>query len=208
MIYQNLSDQLLLNRCSEGDAEAFHEIYGRYKAFVYAVVSARLEHAEEARDITQDIFLNVWSGRGQLDEIRDLKTYLYVVSRNQVVSAYRRNNFRIKNESFLIQRLDHLEHSAEDHHLAHELHVSINKVIEQLPETMRHCYHLSKNEGKRNGEIAGILNISEKTVRNNVSEALKRLRLNLQATHPELLLFAAICFSPFFSALLFFWAKK
>jgi DNA-binding NarL/FixJ family response regulator len=53
---------------------------------------------------------------------------------------------------------------------------------------MRNCYTLSKSEGKNNNEIADILQISEKTVRNNVSEALKRLRFYLQRNNPEMFL--------------------
>ncbi len=192
MVYQNLSEQLLLTRCSGGDSAAFNEIYQRYKKFVFAIVSARLNDEEEAQDTTQDIFINLWTCREQLENIKDFKTYLYVFSRNQVVSAYRKKNIRLKGEGYLVERISQMEHSPEDHRIALELTFHINKAVRQLPETMRNCYHLSKNEDKKNGEIAGILNISEKTVRNNVSEALKRLKLNLQNSHPELLILAAV----------------
>ena len=195
MVYQNLSEQLLLRKCSEGDPAAFHEIYGQYKAFVFAVVAARLDDKDDAKDITQDIFINLWDSRSRLDEIRDFKTYLYVLSRNKVISAYRKQSIRIKGEEYLLQQLSELEHSAEDHRLAQELNNSILKVVERLPETMRNCYNLSRNEGKRNAEIAGILNVSEKTVRNNVSEALKRLKLTLNSSHPELMIWALFCLS-------------
>ncbi len=187
MIYQNLSEQLLLAKCSKGDPDAFQEIYSRFKGFVYGIIAARLTDADEAKDITQEIFINLWTNREKLTGINEFKPYLYVLSRNQVITAYRKQNIRVKGEQFLIDQLDGLHHSAEDHHLALELNKSITAVVEKLPETMRHCYHLSKNEGRKNGEIAGILNISEKTVRNNVSEAIKRLKLTLQNTHPELM---------------------
>jgi RNA polymerase sigma-70 factor (family 1) len=198
MVYQNLSEQLLLTRCSDGDTSAFNEIYQRHKKFVFAIVRARLDDEEEARDTTQDIFINLWTCRQQLADIRDFKTYLFVFSRNQVVSAYRKKNIRIKGESYLIDGIEQMEHSPEEHRMAIELTFHIDKAVRQLPETMRNCYHLSKNEDKKNGEIADMLNISEKTVRNNVSEALKRLRLNLQNSHPELLVLAAMCWSRLF----------
>lgn len=194
MVYQNLSEQLLLKKCSNGDTRAFREIYHRYKEFVYAVVAARLDDGDDAKDITQDIFINLWTAREELGNTRDFKPYLYVLARNQVVSAYRRQNVRIKGEQYLYEQLNELQHSPEDHRVARELNSSITKVVEQLPETMRNCYNLSKNEGKKNGEIASMLNISEKTVRNNVSEALKRLRLTLRSSHPELLLLLIGCF--------------
>jgi len=198
MVYLNLSDQLLLNHCSNHDELAFREIYRRYKKFVYAIVLARLNDAEEARDVTQDIFIALWNSRTQLENIAEFKAYLYVFSRNQVISAYRKKNIRIKGETYLIEGLTELDHSPEDHRLANELVIHINHTVGQLPETMRNCYHLSKNENRKNHEIAGILNISEKTVRNNVSEALKRLKLNLKQSHPELLLLMIIYCLPLY----------
>ncbi|EHQ30370.1 RNA polymerase sigma factor [Mucilaginibacter paludis] len=188
MINQASSEQRQLTECSKGNADAFNQIYQQYKNFVFNVVNARLTDTDDALDITQDIFVNLWASREQLANIRDFKTYLFVFSRNQVISAYRKKNVRLKGENYIIERLEEqAEPSAEDHRFARELTLHIDKAVNQFPETMRHCYQLSKNEGKRNIEIAEILNISEKTVRNNVSEALKRLRLNLQNSYSELL---------------------
>jgi RNA polymerase sigma-70 factor (ECF subfamily) len=187
-----------LGKCSDGDSDAFHEIYSRYKTSVYAVVAARLNDRDDAKDITQDIFTNLWAARERLSGIKDFKTYLYVLSRNQVITAYRKKNIRIKGEEYLLQSLSELEHSAEEHRLAQELNTTIASAVDQLPETMRNCYNLSRNEGRRNAEIAGILNISEKTVRNNVSEALKRLKSNLRNSHPELMALSLLCFHSLF----------
>jgi len=200
MIYKNLSEQLLLTKCGDGDTLAFRELYQQYKSFVFGVVYARLNSKEDARDITQDIFVSLWTSRQQLRQVKDFKIYLYVFSRNHVISAYRKKNIRIKGESYLVEQIDQLSYSAEDHRLANELTSHIDQFVDQLPETMRSCYSLSKNEGKKNGEIADLLNISEKTVRNNVSEALKRLRLSLQSSHPELLaLFVILTFPAVFA---------
>ncbi|WCT10665.1 RNA polymerase sigma factor [Mucilaginibacter jinjuensis] len=182
------AEQNLLAKCSNGDAGAFREIYQQYKRYVFNIVNARLADTDDALDVTQDIFINLWTSREQLANIREFKTYLYVFSRNQVITAYRKKNIRLKGEGYLIEKLDEqLEPSAEDHRFARELTVQIDSTVSQFPETMRYCYQLSKNEGKKNTEIAEILNISEKTVRNNVSEALKRLKLNLRGSYSELL---------------------
>jgi RNA polymerase sigma-70 factor (family 1) len=186
MVYQNLTEPALLNRSSANDTEAFQVLYDNFKEFVFAIVSARVDDTDDALDITQDIFISLWENRKQLACIRDFKTYLYVYSRNQVVSAYRKKNIRLNGETYLFERIDGLEHSTEDHLIARELTLSIDSVVSQLPETMRNCYQLSKSDGKTNHEIAAILSISEKTVRNNISEALKRLRFYLQRNNPEL----------------------
>jgi RNA polymerase sigma-70 factor (family 1) len=150
-------------------------------------VHMRLPDIEDAKDVVQDIFIDLWLKKEALQAIRDIKPYLYVLARNQVITAYRRKNVQLRNECLLFEGLNTLDHSAEDNTIAKELYAQINEIVEQLPETTRQCYHLSKNEGKRNGEIADLLNISEKTVRNNLSEALKRLKSHLSQSHPELL---------------------
>jgi RNA polymerase sigma-70 factor (family 1) len=187
MMETNLPEQLLLQRSSEGDAVAFHQLYHLHKKDVFNLVHMRLADIEDAKDVVQDIFIDLWLKKEALLAIRDLKPYLYVLARNQVITAYRRKNVQLRNESLLFEGLNTLDHSAEDNAIAKELYAQINEIVEQLPETTRQCYHLSKNEGKRNGEIANLLNISEKTVRNNLSEALKRLKSHLSQSHPELL---------------------
>jgi RNA polymerase sigma-70 factor (family 1) len=187
MMETNLPEQLLLQRSSEGDADAFHQLYQLHKRDVFNLVHMRLPDIEDAKDVVQDIFIDLWLKKEALQAIRDIKPYLYVLARNQVITAYRRKNVQLRNESLLFEGLNTLDHSAEDNTIAKELYAQINEIVEQLPETTRQCYHLSKNEGKRNGEIADLLNISEKTVRNNLSEALKRLKSHLSQSHPELL---------------------
>ncbi len=186
MVYQDLTEQVLLNKCSTNDTAAFQVIYDNFKTFVFGIVNARIDDQDDALDVTQDIFISLWENRKQLAGIRDFKTYLYVYSRNQVISAHRKKNIRLKGETYLLEKLDQVEHSSEQHLFARELTTSIDNAVGLLPETMRNCYTLSKSEGKTNNEIADILQISEKTVRNNVSEALKRLRFYLQRNNPEI----------------------
>ena len=187
MVYKDLPEELLLNECSDGDPEAFQEVYLRYHQYAYAVIAARLDDEDDAKDMLQEIFAALWAGSKNLRGVREFKPYLYALCKNRVISAYRKQSVRIKGEQYLIDQLNGLQHSSEDHRLARELSITIIAAVEQLPETMRDCYKLAKDEGKKNNEIAGMLNISEKTVRNNVSEALKRLKLSLSSSYPELM---------------------
>lgn len=187
MADKNLREQILLQKSSDGDAAAFQELYQLHKKSVFSIVHLRLPDLDDAKDVVQEIFLELWLKRESLSAIRDFKPYLYVLSRNHVISAYRKKNIQLKNEGFLVEGLNTLDYSAEEKAIARELHEQISEIVESFPETTRQCYHLSKNEGRKNGEIADILNISEKTVRNNISDALKRLRLSLRETHPEIL---------------------
>ena len=178
----------LLNLAGESNTHAFKELYQRYKQTTYIMVKRRILDEEEAKDITQEIFVYLWNNRIELSALQNFETWLYAIIRNKVISAYRKNNVRLQGEKFLMDGIQQLDWNAEDLTIAQELHKKISSILAELPETMRACYHLSKNEGKKNQEIAGILNISEKTDRNNLSEALKRLKDSLHKYYPEFLL--------------------
>jgi len=129
MVYQDMPEQVLLSKCSTNDKAAFQVIYDHFKAFVFGIVNARIDDRDDALDITQDIFISLWENRKQLAGIRDFKTYLYFYSRNQVVSAYRKKNFRLKGETYLIEKLDQLEYSSEEHLFARGLTISIDNAV-------------------------------------------------------------------------------
>ncbi|SEB04079.1 RNA polymerase sigma factor [Pedobacter hartonius] len=177
----------LLRLTGENDHVAFRQLYERYMQTVYMMVKRRVPDVEEAKDITQEIFIHLWNKRNELALLRNFDTWLYAIIRNKVISAYRRNSVKLQGEQFLIQGIEKLDWDAEDQIIAKELDQKIDNILSGLPETTRNCYQLSKKEGKKINEIAGMLNLSERTVRNNISEALRRLRVNLNGHYPELL---------------------
>lgn len=187
MEIENVDLKELLRLTGNNDPIAFRKLYDRYKQTIYLMVKRRVPDIEEARDITQEIFIYLWDKRSQLPTLQNFDTWLYAIIRNRVISAYRKSNVRLSGEQFLLDGMTELDWDAEDMMVAKELNQKIDSIIEQLPETTRNCYRLSKKEGKNNNEIADMLNISEKTVRNNISEALKRLKISLNDHYPELL---------------------
>lgn len=175
------------------DKYAFQNFYQQHRQYVFAIVQRHLPDAEQAKDIVQEVFLDLWLKRDRLGTVREIKPYLYVTARNQVISAFRRKSIQQKSETLLLTKHRMLDDSAEELTFAKELHREINVIVARMPGTIRRCYCLSKNEGKKNGEIARILRISEKTVRNHVSEALQKLRLRLSENHPGM--FSLLLFS-------------
>jgi RNA polymerase sigma-70 factor (family 1) len=190
MMSLHLEELLLLIK--NGNAQAFRELYNRYKESVFLMVYRRVRDEEESKDIVQEIFLKLWLGRESLVELDNLDYYLFGTARNKIISHYRKNEVKLRAEGSLIAQLDHLESSADQDILMDELNSKIQEVVDRLPPTMKACYHLSRSEGKKIKEIASNLNLSEQTVRNNISEALRRLRLGLNRSYPELMLLAVL----------------
>jgi RNA polymerase sigma-70 factor (family 1) len=188
----SLSLEELLILIKNGKPQAFRELYNRYKESIFSMVYRRVRDEEESKDIVQEIFLKLWLGRESLVEIDNLDHYLFGTARNKVISHYRKKEVQLKGEGALLAQIDHLESSADKDILMDELNSKIREVVDSLPPTMKACYKLSRSEGKKIKEIASNLNLSEQTVRNNISEALRRLRLSLNSGYPELMLLAAL----------------
>jgi len=93
------------------------------------------------------------------------------VYRKEQVKAKYKAAFKIVNSE--------ADNSTEDSIMLKELTYTIQTEVNQLPDKCRSVYELSRNEHKTNKEIALHLGISEKTVENHLTKALKRLRVGL-----------------------------
>lgn len=191
---KSLSLHEILTLTSNGDTGSFRELFNRYHEKIFVQINKRLHDADEAKDVAQEVFLYLWINRGKLPSLEDFDSYLYVVVRNKVISFFRKNTSRIAGEKFLLDGIYQLECSSEEITLAKELKHHIEEAVNELPVTMKNCFHLSRTEGKKNSEIAMELNISEQTVKNNISEALKRIRSSLGREYSELFFLLPIIF--------------
>src|SRR5690606_5198806 len=108
------------------------------------------------------------------------RTYLFAAARHRIVDHIRRNLVREEYAEHL-RRLSPAFRSLEEELNARELEANVTNQLTQLPETTRRIYLLSREEGKSIKEIAETLHLSEQTVKNNISKALKHLRNTLHA---------------------------
>jgi RNA polymerase sigma factor (sigma-70 family) len=139
----SLSDLLLFIKA--GDADAFRELYHRYKEKTYWIIYRRLGNEEEAKDMVQEIFLSLWTGRERLAGLEILDTYLYGMARNKIISLYRKKHIKFKGEHYLYSQTEQLDASADEYLIARELNDKVEDVVSRLPATMRACFQLNKN---------------------------------------------------------------
>jgi RNA polymerase sigma-70 factor (family 1) len=174
-----LSDHELALLIQQDDCHAFAEIYERYKGPLYIHAFHRLRDREEARDLIQQLFATLWDNRKTLELTSQLSGYLYTAVRNRVFkfiahqhieSAYISSIERSVNEGDCIT--DHLVREK-------ELLRIIDEEIAALPAKMREVFELSRKGQLPHKEIARQLDLSEKTVRNQINNALKILRVKL-----------------------------
>jgi len=168
---------LILLRREENKKHAFDEIYFRYFPLLHKYAYNILRDTEECNDVLQEIFLWLWKNRKVL-EINNLKSYL--------ISAVKFNLARrittSKNHNEIISRLPPVNPQTDFNSILEvkELRKIINDFIDTLPPRSRHIFILSREKNISNREIARVMNISEKTVENQITIVLRKLRFNLK----------------------------
>lgn len=150
----------------------FLDYYPRVKGFINGL----LQDAEEAEDLSQDIFMSLWQNRGNLKQIDNLDAYLFRIARNAV--------FRYIERSLLFKNYQSRQLSDDNSDLyeieselnAKELELIIAIAVERMPSQRRKIYQMSREQGLSNENIARELNISKRTVENHLTQALADIR--------------------------------
>ena len=142
---------------------------------------------EEARDIVQDVFVKLWNDCKKLDIQFSIRSYLFVAVKNKCFDVLRKKNKNIKVQE-ISNEYDFADEAFETYILS-ELETLFNKSLTKLPERCREVFELSRLHGLKNREIAAKLNLSEKTVENQITKALHILKEELKDYLPLLILF-------------------
>lgn len=177
--FAQMVDKELVALMQQDNLSAFREVYKRYWKKLYGAAYKRLKSRELSEEIVQELFTNLWVKRQSLIIRSELSHYLYSSVSYHIISQYRKELVKKRyQESMMIVNND-LDNSTEEEIILKELNNIIALVVSKLPDKCRSVYELSRIEHKSNKEIANYLNISEKTVENHLTKALKKLKLGL-----------------------------
>lgn len=170
------TDEQLVDQIKLGDEAAFQHIYHKYVTKLYASAYNLLRDQTACEEIVQELFIELWVKRHQL-EIENLNAYLYTATRNRVLMGLRAKKIELDNAA-----LDFLEshYSADGLIMEKQLNQEIDEAIQELPEKCREVFILSRKQQLSNREIAELMNISVKTVENQITKALQKLRGSLK----------------------------
>jgi len=177
--YNKISDDQLIILLKKDDRQAFTEIYNRYAKSLTGFAASKLYNLDDARDILHDMFVKLWENREQINIESNLQSYLFSIIRHRIIDKIRKNITR-EEYALITQSLTVVYHEAVDKQVeAKELQQAIEKSLDQMSPRVKEVYKLSREQGLSNPEIAEKLNLSEQTVKNQLSSALKHLRKSL-----------------------------
>lgn len=175
--YSVLSDQELIALLKDGDKTAFTEIYDRFFGVLYVFAHKKLRDEEDAKDIVQDLFANIWIKRESLSFSGVLSAYLYTAVRNKMLDVIGHKDYEGKYIKSLQGFMDQEQVQSDFLVREKQLAVLIEQEIDALPAKMRAVFLLSRRANMSYKEIALHLDLSEQTVRSHIKHALKILRL-------------------------------
>lgn len=182
--YHLHEDKLLLGLLRQGDQHAFDVIYTRYARELLIKAHYKTGLKEISEDIVQDIFTGLWVKREQLEIRQSLGAYLNGILDHKIIDYYRQACTHLRHLDQLIEMLDQPEMSPVDKMAYKEQESALHSYISGLSEKMRAIFILSRYERLSTDQISQRLSLSNQTVRNQISKALKILREKMSP--PEL----------------------
>lgn len=162
------------------DQKAFRLIFDRYWKLIYKKAFSYLHDADVCEELVNDIFQSIWQNR-QHSNIKNLKHYLTAAARYRIYTHIQATR---KNPLLYVESYNDIEPISEDNYAPpsiriRDLNWQLENSLNEMPSRCREMFLLSRREHLTNQQIAQRLGISQRTVENQISNALKYLRLKL-----------------------------
>jgi RNA polymerase sigma-70 factor (ECF subfamily) len=171
---RDVQDGVLLQRLSNGDSEAFGELRDRYWGAIVTFAAKRVDSVDAAEDIAQETFVRLWQRREQWKPPLAVRSILYAISRNLMISQSR--SFWTRRRNAVIESLPTSAPTPIELAEASEVRAAVERAIESLPSRRRLTFILARYHGLSYAEIAERMGVSPQTVANHMSAALHDLR--------------------------------
>jgi RNA polymerase sigma-70 factor (ECF subfamily) len=172
-----------------GHRHAFNEIYERYWFRLYASAVKRLISRDDAKDLVQDLFCNLWMKKNSLVINTSLSSYLFTAIKYRVINHIESNITKQSYLSSLDRAVVDCDNSANEAIIGRDLEAFLESGINTLSPNVKKVFELSRKEHLSVREISERLHISDQTVKNQISKALKVLRVHLSDISAALAVF-------------------
>ena len=174
-------DVELMREIKAGNMFAFDVLYKKYSRKVYSFGYSILKSTEETENLIQDVFLNFWEERLNIEKDSSIKSYIFTLTYNSAVSVMRKKASESKYFEYLKTLQEAREEPVNLELEYNELSARLDMIIKALPQRQKEIYLMHKIEELTYNQIAQRLNISVNTIENHMSRALKTIRRKLES---------------------------
>ncbi|SEW35470.1 RNA polymerase sigma factor [Chitinophaga arvensicola] len=170
----------LLQQVATGDGDAYTLLFRHYSGQVYEVAMLYVKDNSLAREIVQEVFMKVWLKRGDMNQVKQFKDYLFILTRNHIYDGFKKQVVRLKAYDFHLKNQPEAQNDTDHLLLQREYDDILHKAVSGLPPERRKVY-LARKQGWSNEEVSQQLNISVHTVKKQMSLALHAVRAFVKA---------------------------
>ena len=151
--------------------KAFKAVYDHYADKIYSTALHFHLKQEEATEMVQSVFLTLWEKRDNLKEHLSLNAFLLTITKNKIINLHKKKAAELARMQTYFRYQDLFACTTDDDVVFSELEKCTLRFIDAVPPRKKQIFLLSRKEGLNNDEIAHLLNVSKRTVENNLYQA-------------------------------------
>lgn len=175
-----LSDKQLFKEVSEGNEQAFQQLYNRYYQRIYSFAVKVVKSTHVAEEVVQEVFIRLWEQRELLSEVKSPDNYLFIVIRNHVFNHLRTAANELNRREQLWEAFQQRVADEATTLEAQEAEQFLDLLLAKLSPQQRIIFRMSREEGFSHQQIADELHLSKNTVKKHIANSLKIFKTHLR----------------------------
>jgi RNA polymerase sigma-70 factor (ECF subfamily) len=170
----------IIRRLKKDDKSAVDDLFGHYYPRLHHFSKSILKIDDEIDDILQEVFVKIWLNRQKIGNAETFNAYIFTITKNEVLNLIRKNlrDQIFRDRLFLLTVA--VEYQSENQLEFEEIKARIDQIVAKLPEKRQQVFILSRTDGLSNKEISQQLCISEKTVEDHITHAIKQIKRSIK----------------------------
>lgn len=176
---EQIASKKIIEGLKAGNSDSFKEVFILFEKKLYYFVFSITKSEYIAEEIIQEVFIKVWENRESLDPSRSFDSFIYTMTRNLTYNYLRDASHRQSIQNELWTNINHHYLQVEEEVILAEYQELVQEIVRDLPQQKRSIYQMSREQGKSNSEIAYILGLSPKTVKNHLWETMRIIKSKL-----------------------------
>ena len=185
----NEQESKIIEQLKAGSKEAFRSLYDAYSPKIYAFALSYLKNEADAEELLQEVFLKLWVVRDSLDISKNIKSFLFKICINLIYDFIRRKNIEKAYLDYSGTNTQAISENTWHEVVYNEMLSNLQQLVSSMPEQRQRIFRLSKEEDLTNDEIAKQLNLSRRTVENQLYRAVSYLKERLGTSSVTAFLF-------------------